>query len=178
MLDLSRIARRDDWLNSFIRFWGNTGSPWVPFDNSNTGGAFSWWDDTRQENYGPGNGYLLLDYMSEQQTLNERDTANTWFDCKRAVQPPCTDVAGIVVNYLYDCVATNAATRPAPGGKQYNSGLNNHGWGDDCGSNNNGAIGILLEAVKLYYMDSDIRALTTQPIYCNDYGNQPDICVF
>ena len=117
--------------------------------------------------------------MSDENTLNERDTANTWFNCKRATQPPCKDIPGIVVNYLYDCVAKSPATLPSPGGKQYNSGLNNHRWGDDCGSNNNGAIGILLEAVKLYYVNSDIRALTTQPIYCNNgYGNSPDICVF
>ncbi|KAF6230079.1 hypothetical protein HO133_004418 [Letharia lupina] len=159
-------------------FWGNAGSPWVPFDDANSEGAFTWWNDTYHNNYGPGSGYTVLDYVSQEQTLNERGTANTRFDCKRATQPPCTDVAGIVVNYLYDCVATSPTTLPAPGGKQYNSGLNNYGWGDDCGHNNNGAIGILLEAVKLYYKESDIRALTTQPIYCNDYNNSPDICVF
>lgn len=158
-------------------FWGNAGSPWVPFDSSNSPGAFTWWNDTHQNNYGPGSGYTLLDYLSQEQTLNERGTTNTWFDCKRATQPPCTHVAGIVVNYLYDCVATAPTTLPAPGGNEYNSGLNNHRWGNDCGPNNNGAIGILLEAVKLYYKDSDIRALTTQPIYCNDNGG-PDICVF
>ena len=116
--------------------------------------------------------------MSQEQTLNERGTANTWFDCKRATQPPCTDVAGIVVNYLYDCVPRFPTTLPAPGGKQYNSGLNNHRWGDDCGPNNDGAINILLEAVKQYYNGSDTRALTAQPIYCNDYYGSPDICVF
>ncbi|KAF6239305.1 hypothetical protein HO173_002567 [Letharia columbiana] len=110
-------------------FWGNAGSPWVPFDSSNSPGAFTWWNDTHQNNYGPGSGYTLLDYLSQEQTLNERGTTNTWFDCKRATQPPCTHVAGIVVNYLYDCVATAPTTLPAPGGNEYNSGLNNHPWG-------------------------------------------------
>ncbi|KAF6224435.1 hypothetical protein HO133_011012 [Letharia lupina] len=165
-------------INTCTQFWGNTGSPWVPFDatTEDQSAAFTWWNDTYQNNYGPGNGYLVLDYVSQEQTLNERNTANKWFDCKRATQPPCTDIAG-VVNYLYDCVAKSPTKLPAPGGKQYNSGLNNHRWGDHCGSMNDGAINILLEVVKLYYNGSDKRALTTQPIYCTDDGG-PYICVF
>lgn len=170
-----------DWLNFFVRPWGNGGSPWEGWDNSESP-TWPWWNETtpssRQETYG---GYQLLDFVGQDPpVLNLRDTGNSWFSCTRATRAPCTDVAGIVVNYLYDCKPGWSPKVPevVPGGSRYNGGLNNGGYGDDCGStDDNGAIGILAEAVKEKYINSDITALTGQPIYCND-NNGPDICAF
>lgn len=177
--------------NFVIRPWGNAGSPWEVYDDPNTDGAFTWWNDTRQETYGPGNGYLLLDYMNtDPPVLNLRDTGTTWFNCARATRAPCTDIDGAVVTYLYDCkpdwVPGAPEHIPAPVGKSYNGnsyngGINNRGDVQCTYGGNEGAIGTLTQAVNERLDDSTL-ALTGQPMYCNfddqSEGGSGNICIY
>lgn len=152
------------------------------FDNENTAGAFTWWNGTRQETYGPGKGYILLDYMNTNPPVfNERDTGNTWYICTQATREPCTDVAGVIVNYLYDCKPNfgHGGTKLIP--PPYNSGGINNKGDFACGAEGNDhAIRILQAAVQEKFADSDITALSGQPMYCNwdANGDNSNVCVY